>query len=432
MWDNLDAPGCRDVRGRAGRRPPRPGAAGWPTPGSRSRSTACRPRRPARVAPLRHRSAGDDALRRRRRPRCSTIPGRPERELWQGSITDRGTAHWGGASLARRGCGHRGARRGAARAEPPARRAHRLVPAGRRDRRGRDADRRPHPRGRRGDRPRRRHLERAGLRDRGRGPRPGWVLRVEAHLATAWSGDVLLADPDGIVVDACFTPAGGCGDLLAAAPRWVAEPLTDWLTGRWDECRTYRYLVDGADRPQPPRRTALTSVGADPTILHVDMDAFFVSCELRRRPELRGRRWSSAAPATAGVVAAASYEARAHGVHSAMPSARARRLCPQAVFLPGDHRYYGEISREVMAVFRSLHAARRAAVARRGLPRRGRRPPPARLGGRDRRTPSGPRCSSTRSLACSVGVAPNKFLAKLGSQAAKPRPTRRGHRRGPG
>ena len=57
-----------------------------------------------------------------------------------------------------------------------------------------------------------------------------------------------IADPDGIVVDACFTPAGGCGDLLAAAPRWVAEPLTDWLTGRWDECRTYRYLVTGVDR----------------------------------------------------------------------------------------------------------------------------------------------------------------------------------------
>ena len=79
-------------------------------------------------------------------------------------------------------------------------------------------------------------------------PDLGWLLRVEAHLAQTWSGEVLLADPDGIVVDACFTPAGGCGDLLAAAPRWVAEPLTDWLTGRWDECRTYRYLVTGVDR----------------------------------------------------------------------------------------------------------------------------------------------------------------------------------------
>jgi hypothetical protein len=79
-------------------------------------------------------------------------------------------------------------------------------------------------------------------------PDLGWVLRVEAHLARTWTGDLVLADPDGIVVDACFTPTGGCGDLLAAAPRWVAEPLTDWLTEHWAGRRTYRYLVTGADR----------------------------------------------------------------------------------------------------------------------------------------------------------------------------------------
>jgi 8-oxo-dGTP diphosphatase len=79
-------------------------------------------------------------------------------------------------------------------------------------------------------------------------PDLGWVLRVEAHLARTWTGDLAIADPDGIVVDACFTPTGGCGDLLAAAPRWVAEPLTDWLTEHWSDCRTYRYLVTGADR----------------------------------------------------------------------------------------------------------------------------------------------------------------------------------------
>jgi hypothetical protein len=79
-------------------------------------------------------------------------------------------------------------------------------------------------------------------------PELGWVLRVEAHLARTWTGDLAIADPDGIVVDACFTPTGGCGDLLAAAPRWVAEPLTDWLTEHWTDCRTYRYLVTGADR----------------------------------------------------------------------------------------------------------------------------------------------------------------------------------------
>jgi 8-oxo-dGTP diphosphatase len=79
-------------------------------------------------------------------------------------------------------------------------------------------------------------------------PDLGWLLRVEAHLARTWTGDLAVADPDGIVVDACFTPAGGCGDLLTAAPRWVAEPLTEWLTEHWVDCRTYRYLVTGTDR----------------------------------------------------------------------------------------------------------------------------------------------------------------------------------------
>ena len=76
----------------------------------------------------------------------------------------------------------------------------------------------------------------------------GWHLRVEAWLATEYTGELALADPDGIVVDACFVNRGLCRHHLAECSQWVREPLADWLGERWVGVRPYRYRIDGADR----------------------------------------------------------------------------------------------------------------------------------------------------------------------------------------
>lgn len=150
-------------------------------------------------------------------------------------------------------------------------------------------------------------------------------------------------------------------------------------------------------------------------VAHLDADAFFVSVELSRHPELRGRPVVVAGSGPRAVVTTASYEARRFGVGSAMPAARARRLCPQAVFIPPDHSAYREVSGRMMDIVRS-HVERvevvgldEAYVDLRGLysPRAAMRRIVA-----DIRQRTG--------MVCSVGIGPNKLVAKVASDAEKP------------
>ena len=156
-------------------------------------------------------------------------------------------------------------------------------------------------------------------------------------------------------------------------------------------------------------------------ILHVDMDAFYASVEERDRPELVGKPVIvGGTPQGRGVVAAANYVVRKFGVHSAMPAATALRLCPQAIVLPPRLDYYAEVSRADSRDPLRVHAAGRAALAGRSLPRRDRQRSPVRPVGRDRPARSSSEIREQVRLVASVGVAPNKFLAKIASDLEKP------------
>jgi len=155
-------------------------------------------------------------------------------------------------------------------------------------------------------------------------------------------------------------------------------------------------------------------------ILHVDMDAFYASIEIRDRPELENKPVIvGGSPTGRGVVAAASYKAREYGIHSAMPAARAKRLCPDAVFLPSRIDYYAQISEQIHAIFKrytplveplSLDEAFLDVAKSETL-----------FGGAEaigRRIKDEIR--NETGLTASVGIAPNKFVAKVASDIGKP------------
>jgi DNA polymerase-4 len=151
-------------------------------------------------------------------------------------------------------------------------------------------------------------------------------------------------------------------------------------------------------------------------IAHLDMDAFYVSVELSRRPQLRGLPVIVAGSGPRAVVTTASYEARKFGVGSAMPAARARRLCPDAVCLAPDFPYYREVSREVMALVRdSADAVEVVGLDEAYLDLSDLPAPHAQMRrlalAIERRT----------GLGCSIGIGPNKLVAKVASDAEKPR-----------
>jgi DNA polymerase-4 len=154
-------------------------------------------------------------------------------------------------------------------------------------------------------------------------------------------------------------------------------------------------------------------------ILHADMDAFYASVEQRDRPELRGRPVVVGGSGPRGVVAAASYEARRFGVHSAMPSVEARRLCPDLIFVGGDMKRYASESRRIFEIFRSFSplveglSLDEAFLDLTGTERL--LGPSREVGERLRE-----RVREVTALPISVGIGPIKMVAKIASGAAKP------------
>ncbi|HEX3873707.1 MAG TPA: DNA polymerase IV, partial [Solirubrobacteraceae bacterium] len=152
------------------------------------------------------------------------------------------------------------------------------------------------------------------------------------------------------------------------------------------------------------------------TVAHLDMDAFYASVELRRRPELRGKPIVVAGSGPRAVVTTASYEARAaHGIGSAMPLSQARRLCPELIVVPPDFDAYRAVSRQVMGILRAnIDTVEVVGLDEAYLDLTGYMTPNASM----QRVRA--QIAADTGLTCSIGRGPNKLLAKIASGLEKP------------
>lgn len=154
-------------------------------------------------------------------------------------------------------------------------------------------------------------------------------------------------------------------------------------------------------------------------IMHVDMDAFFASVEQLDNPDLQGKPVIVGGGSARGVVSTCSYEARKFGVHSAMPLFEARRLCPQGIYVPGRMSRYTEVSAQIMKIFSETSPlVEQLSIDEAFLDLTGMEL----LGGAEYLAHQVQnRIKTELGLNASVGLAPNKFLAKLASDLQKPR-----------
>jgi DNA polymerase-4 len=154
-------------------------------------------------------------------------------------------------------------------------------------------------------------------------------------------------------------------------------------------------------------------------ILHIDMDAFFSSVEQKRRPELIGKPvvvGGEGDPTKRGVVSTASYEARKSGIHSAMPLRTAYKLCPEAIFLPVDYEEYSRVSEEVKTILREFSPEIEDVGIDEAFLDISLVDKPSQEIAKEIKK----RIKDETGLTCSIGIAPNKLLAKISSDMQKP------------